>query len=52
MVHLVLNLLAAGKSIEEVTSDDYYPDITAEDVLACLAYASRIVENDTVVPTA
>ncbi len=52
MVHHVLSLLAAGKSIEEITSDDYYPDITPEDVLACLAYASRIVENDTVVPTA
>lgn len=52
MVHHVLGLLAAGRSIEEITSDEYYPDITTEDVLACLAYASRIVENDTVVPTA
>lgn len=52
MVHHVLGLLAAGKSIEEIISDDYYPDITTEDVLACLSYASRIVENDTVVPTA
>jgi uncharacterized protein (DUF433 family) len=52
MVHHVLSLLAAGKSIDEITSDEYYPDITTEDVLACLAYASRIVENDTVVPTA
>jgi uncharacterized protein (DUF433 family) len=52
MVYQVLNLLAAGKSIEEITSDDYYPDITADDVRACLAYASRLIENDTVVPTA
>jgi uncharacterized protein (DUF433 family) len=52
MVHQVLDLLAAGKSIVEITSDDYYPDITADDVRACLAYASRIIENDTVVPTA
>lgn len=52
MVYQVLALLAAGKTTAEITSEDYYPDITAEDVLACLAYASRIVENDTVVPTA
>jgi uncharacterized protein (DUF433 family) len=52
MVHHILGLLAAGKSIEQITSEEYYPDITTEDVLACLAYASRLVENDTVVPTA
>jgi uncharacterized protein (DUF433 family) len=52
MVQTILGLLAAGKTIAEITSDDYYPDITAEDVLACLAYATRLVENETVVPTA
>lgn len=39
MVHLVLDLLAAGKSVAEIISDDYYPDLTQEDVLACIAYA-------------
>jgi uncharacterized protein (DUF433 family) len=39
MVHLVLDLLAAGKSISEIISDDYYPDLTTEDVLACIAYS-------------
>ena len=52
MVYQVLDLLAGGKSVEEVTSEDYFPDITNDDVRACLAYASRIVQNDTVVPTA
>ena len=52
MVYQVLGLLAAGKSIAEIISEDYYPDITSDDVLACLAYASRVIENDTVVPTA
>jgi uncharacterized protein (DUF433 family) len=52
MVHHVLDLLAAGKSISEITSEDYYPDLTAEDVLACIAYASRVIEDETVVPTA
>ncbi len=52
MVYQVLNLLAAGKPVSAITSEDYYPDITAEDVLACLAYASRVIEDETVVPTA
>jgi uncharacterized protein (DUF433 family) len=40
MVHLVIDLLAAGKSIAEIISDDYYPDLTQEDVLACMAYSN------------
>lgn len=39
MVYLILDLLASGKTIEEIISDDYYPDITREDVLACIEYA-------------
>jgi uncharacterized protein (DUF433 family) len=39
MVHLVIDLLGAGKSIAEIISDDYYPDLTREDVLACIAYS-------------
>ncbi len=45
MVHQVLGLLAAGKSIAEITSGDYFPDITTEDVRACLAYARRAVSR-------
>jgi len=41
LVHTVLQLLASGKSIAEITSDDYYPDITADDVLACMDYRIR-----------
>jgi uncharacterized protein (DUF433 family) len=44
-VHLVLELLAAGKSIAEIISQDYYPDLTAEDVLACFAYAGLVVKQ-------
>jgi uncharacterized protein (DUF433 family) len=43
MVYQILDLLAAGKSVAEITSEDYHPDITADDVLACLAYASHVV---------
>ncbi len=38
MVYQILDLLAAGKTIAEITTD-YFPDITAEDVLACIEYA-------------
>lgn len=46
MVHLVLDLLAGGKTISEITSEDYYPDLTADDVLACVAYASQLVKYE------
>lgn len=37
----VLDLLAAGKTISEVISEDYYPDLSEVDVLACIAYAGN-----------
>lgn len=52
MVYQILDLLAANKSIAEIISDDYFPDISVEDVLACIGYASRVVRNEDVVPTA
>lgn len=51
MVHQILDLIAAGKSISEITSEDYFPDITREDVLACVAYASQVIQHDTIIPT-
>ncbi len=51
LVHHILDMLAAGKSIAEITSDDYYPDVSADDVLACIAYASRVIQHDTIIPT-
>lgn len=52
MVYQVIDLLAAGKTVAEITSDDYFPDISADDVRACLLYASRVIRNEEVVPTA
>jgi uncharacterized protein (DUF433 family) len=37
-VYDVLSYLAAGMTIDEVISD--FPDLTREDVLACLSYAA------------
>ena len=52
MVHLVLELLGAGKSIAEIVSEDYYPDLTPDDVLACIVYAGQVVKNELIIPTA
>lgn len=37
-VYDVLSYLAAGMTIEEILND--FPDLTREDILACLAYAA------------
>jgi uncharacterized protein (DUF433 family) len=47
----VLDLLAAGKTPAQIISNDYYPDLTESDVLACIAYASQIVRDDRIVPS-
>lgn len=43
MVWLILEYLANGDSIEEVLAA--YPDLTRDDVLACLAYASAAAKE-------
>lgn len=42
MVYQILELLSAGKTIDEIVSEDYFPDITPEDVSACVTYAKTI----------
>lgn len=41
-VENILDLLSAGMTIEELLAD--YPDLVREDILACLEFASRIVQ--------
>lgn len=41
-VENMLELMAAGMSIEELLED--YPDLEREDFLACLTYASKLVQ--------
>ncbi len=43
-VELVLSLLAQGETTESVIDD--YPDLEADDVRACLAYARAVVAGD------
>lgn len=47
-VEHVLAMLAAGDSIETLLAG--YPWLEREDVLACIAYAHRLVEHERVEP--
>jgi uncharacterized protein (DUF433 family) len=38
-VYDVLSYLAAGMTVDEILAD--FPDLTREDILACLAYAAE-----------
>lgn len=46
MVYLILDLLASGKTPQQIISEDYYPDITEADILACIQYASNVVREE------
>jgi len=41
----VLELVQAGISFDEIVTR-YYPDITVEDVKACVQYATELVKSE------
>ena len=43
-VEMILSLLAQGESEDAILDD--YPDLTREDILACLAYAHAVIARD------
>ncbi|MBV8536937.1 MAG: DUF433 domain-containing protein [Alphaproteobacteria bacterium] len=43
-VELILSLLAQGETTQAIIED--YPDLEAEDVRACLAYAHAVIAED------
>lgn len=47
-VELVVDLLAQGWTQEQIL--DSYPNLTAEDLRACLAYASEALHSERVYP--
>lgn len=51
-VSQVLDLLAAGKSVGEILSDEYFPDLTVADIYACIAYASDVVATEDIIGVA
>ena len=49
-VSTILGFLSAGDSYEEIL--EAYPNITKEDIMACLTYAHKIVNNHSAIRTA
>ena len=49
-VELILELLSAGMTIEELVAD--YEDLEREDILAALAYAARLTQINRIEPLA
>jgi uncharacterized protein (DUF433 family) len=47
-VQLILDLLAKGWTQEQILES--YPNLTAEDIRACLAYASEVLQAERVYP--
>ncbi len=45
-VSLILGYLAAGKSADEITAE--FPDLTREQIAACLDYARELAEFEAV----
>ena len=45
-VYLIMKMLANGDTIEELLED--YPSIAREDILACLAYAGALAEDENI----
>lgn len=46
-VHMILGLLGNGVAFEEIYQD-YYDHITKEDILACIRYATSLIEEEEV----
>jgi len=45
-VHIILDLLAAGETHENIL--EAYPQLTQEDIQACLKYAARLATEEVV----
>ncbi len=46
-VYMVLELVEAGISFEEICTK-FYPQLSHEDIKACIAYARQIIQNEDV----
>jgi uncharacterized protein (DUF433 family) len=46
-VYMVLELVEAGISFDEIRAK-YYPQLSKEDIKACISYAREIVQNEEV----
>ena len=48
-VYLILDLLAGGLTAEQIISE-WYPQLTREDILACIRYANSLLQNEEIHP--
>ena len=46
-VYMVLELVEAGVSFDEICTK-FYPQISTDDIKACIAYARQIIQNEDV----
>jgi len=46
-VDIILGLLGDGLTSEEITRE-HYPQLTKEDILACIRYAKEMIEEEEV----
>ena len=44
-IHMVLELLGEGLTPQEIT-EKCYPNLTEQDILACIRYANSLVKNE------
>lgn len=49
MIYLILELLETGLTPEQIIQD-YYPQLTKQDVEACLHYAASLIRDSEYVP--
>ncbi len=49
MVYQIIELMGAGCSPEQIIKD-YYPQITQDDIQACLHYASELIKDQKFIP--
>jgi len=45
-VSMVLELLVAGQTPQTICSDLYYPDLTVDDVRACIEFANQFLTGE------
>lgn len=49
MVYIILELLEAGLTADDIIRD-YYPNLTSDDIKACLHYATALIKEQEYVP--
>ena len=46
MVWQILDILSTGIDPKKIISEDYFPQLTLDDVYACIEFANQLVKNE------